>query len=290
MSRRLAVFVNPAAAGGRALKALPAVRAELDRLGEDYRVVETTGLDSARVEAGLAAEDGETVVAMGGDGLIGCLAGALRGSPAALGIVPGGRGNDFARVLGIPREPALAARLAARGEERLVDVGEVNGAPFVGIASVGFDSDVQVIANRARIVRGSLVYLYATIRALLAWRPAHFRVVIDGEARELTGFAVAAANSKAYGGGMYLAPEAELDDGLLDVVLTADVSKLRCLVNLPKLFKGTHVENPEVTVLRGRVVEIEADRSFMVYADGDPIHALPVTVTTAARALRVIAP
>ena len=290
MSRRLAVFVNPAAAGGRALKALPAVRAELDRLGADYRVVETTGLDSARAEAGLAADDGETVVAMGGDGLIGCLAGALRGSRAALGIVPGGRGNDFARVLGIPREPAAAARLAAQGEERLVDVGEVNGAPFVGIASVGFDSDVQVIANRARVVRGSLVYLYATIRALLAWRPARFRVVIDGVAQELTGFAVATANSKAYGGGMYLAPEAELDDGLLDVVLTAEVSKLRCLVNLPKLFKGTHVENPEVTVLRGRVVEIEADRAFMVYADGDPIRALPVTVTTAARSLRVIAP
>jgi diacylglycerol kinase family enzyme len=169
-------------------------------------------------------------------------------------------------------------------------VPEVNGRRFLGIASCGFDSDANRIANEARFVKGNLVYLYAALRALAAWKPAKFEVTLDAEGHAFTGWAVAAANSRAYGGGMFLAPDAELDDGKLDVVMTSDTSKLRCLVNLPKVFKGTHVENPEVTVLRASEVQIAADRPFAVYADGDPIADLPATIRVLPRALEVIAP
>jgi YegS/Rv2252/BmrU family lipid kinase len=288
--RRLALFLNPAAAGGRAARALPEVRAALDREGVEHRTLDTRSLDHAREAALEAAAEGETVVAIGGDGLVGCLAGALMNTDSALGIVPGGRGNDFARVLGIPKEPHEAARLLVEGEARLVDVGNVNGKPFVGIASVGFDSEANRIANETRVVKGDLVYLYAGLRTLAAWKPVRFTVAVDGVTHTLTGYGVAVANSKAYGGGMYLVPHAELDDGRLDVLLSGADSKLHHLTLIPKIFKGTHVDDPYIQWLAGESVELSSDRPFTVYADGDPIAELPVTIGVSKQALRVIAP
>jgi YegS/Rv2252/BmrU family lipid kinase len=284
------LLVNPAAAGGKALAAVTPASAELARLGADFRVIETSSGEHAKKEARAAAGAGALTVAVGGDGLVGTLAGAICGTEAQLAIVPAGRGNDFARVLGIPTDPAAAARLAVEGEERLLDVGEVDGKSFVGIASVGFDSDANRIANEAKLVRGNLVYAYAALKALANWKSARFEVVIDGERHEATGYNVVVANSKAYGGGMYVAPHAELDDGKLDVMLCDDYSKLRFLRSLPKVFKGTHVNMPEVHFFKGEVVEVSADRPFTVYADGDPLADLPATVRVAPRSLRVIVP
>ena len=290
MRRRFALVPNPAAGGGRSRRVVPEVVAELDSLGIEHRLIEAGSLEAARGEAGRAAAAGETVVAIGGDGLIGPLAGAVRHSPGALAIVPAGRGNDFARVLGIPREPRAATRLAANGVERLLDVGEVNGSPFVGIASLGFDSDANRIANETKLVRGNAVYLYAALRALAGWRHARFEVTVDGERHVASGYTVAVANSKAYGGGMLVAPHAQLDDGRLDVLIVGEKSKLGVLRDLPKVFKGTHVEDPAARFLRGERVEVSADRAFTVYADGDPIAELPVRITVDRRSLRVIAP
>ena len=290
MRRALALFLNPAAAGGRAARALAEVRDELDRLRATYRVMDTRSLEHAREQALEAAAQDETVVAIGGDGLVGCLAGALMNTKSALGIVPGGRGNDFARVLGIPSEPRDAARLVVDGEERLIDVADVNGRPFVSIASVGFDSDANRLANETKLVKGNLVYLYAGLRTLVEWTPATFEVVVDGERHSVTGYGVSVANSKAYGGGMYLVPHAELDDGRLDVLLSCKDSKLHHLTLMPKVFKGTHVDDPSIRWLSGSVIEVSSDRPFTMYADGDPIADLPATVRVSKQALRVIAP
>jgi YegS/Rv2252/BmrU family lipid kinase len=284
------VIVNPAAGGGRARKVLPELEAALHAQGLDYRLVLTTSLDHGREEALRAAAAGEIPVVMGGDGLIGQIGGALAGGEVPMGVIPGGRGNDLARVLGIPTEIPGAVDLLAAGQTRAVDVGEVNDRRFLGIASCGFDSEANRIANQARLVKGNLVYLYAALRALAAWKPARFEVVLDGDPRWFTGYSVAAANSKAFGGGMLIAPDAELDDGRLDVVWVSDVAKLRYLANLPKVFKGRHVDSEEVTVLRAAEVTISADRPFAVYADGDHLADLPATIRLLPRALRVIAP
>ena len=241
-------------------------------------------------EARQAAESGEVPVVMSGDGLVGQVGGALAETDASLGIIPGGRGNDLARVLGIPTDPAGAVAVLAEANAKEIDVGEVNGRRFLCVASCGFDSDANRIANEARLVRGNLVYAYAALRALIAWKPAHFTVTVDGERHEIDGYNVAVANSKAYGGGMYLVPHAELDDGKLDVMLTADMRKLRGLRCMQKTFKGRHVDEPEFTFFRGEVVEIAADRPFTVYADGDPLAELPATITVAQQTLRVIVP
>ena len=284
------LLVNPSAGGGRVGEILPRATAAMDAAGLEYRTVMTTGLEHGCDEATAAAAEGMTPVVISGDGLIGQIGGALAGTGATMGVIPGGRGNDFARVLGIPDDPAGAVAALAGGASREIDVGEVNGRRFLCIASCGFDSDANRIANEARFIRGQLVYAYAALRALIAWKPATFTITLDGRRRDLVGYSVAAANSRAYGGGMFIAPDAELDDGLLDVVTTAKVGKLRFLVNLPKVFSGKHVENPEVSVSRAAEVLIEADRPFAVYADGEHLADLPATVRVLPRALRVIVP
>jgi len=290
MAARHLVIVNPAAGGGRARKVLPELEAALRAGGLDYRLVLTTSLDHGREEALQAAAAGEIPVVMSGDGLIGQIGGALASGDAPMGVIPGGRGNDLARVLGIPTEIPGAVDLLAAGPTRAIDVGEVNGSRFLGIASCGFDSEANRIANQTRLLKGNLVYLYAALRALAAWKPARFELVLDGDPRVFTGYSVAAANSKAFGGGMFIAPDAELDDGRLDVVCVSEVAKLRYLANLPKVFKGRHIDNEEVTVSRAAEVTISADRPFAVYADGDHLADLPATIRVLPRALTVIAP
>lgn len=286
----LALLVNPSAAHGRALKLLPAVEGELDARRIPFRVVRTRGVEDGVERALLAVEAGELAVVMSGDGLIGAVGGALAGSETPLGIVPAGRGNDLARVLGIGADPAAAVSVLAAGHVRHIDVGEANGKRFLGIASTGFDSVANRLANETRLLRGNLVYAYAGIRTLLGWKPARFTIQVGEERQRFTGYSVAAANSRAYGGGMLLAPDAELDDGELDVVTISAVGKLRFLGNLPKVFKGTHVDEDEVRVFRAARLRVSASRPFAVYADGEHLTDLPVTLRVLPRALGVIAP
>ncbi|MEA2365964.1 MAG: hypothetical protein QOI32_1476 [Thermoleophilaceae bacterium] len=288
--REFVLLVNPASARGRALTALPQVHAVLDELGARHRTVTTRSIDHAYEESCAAATKGETVVALGGDGLLRPLAGALKHTDGSLAVIPCGRGNDFARVLGIPKDPAEAARVAVEGTPRMLDVANVEGTPYLGIASFGFDSDANRIANEARLVKGNAVYVYAALRALAAWKPATFTVKVDGERHEMNGYSVAVGNSKAYGGGMFVFPHAELDDGRLDVMLAKRTSKRRFLIELPKVFRGTHGESEHVEFLRGEEIEVSADRPFAIYADGDPIGATPAIMRVERRCLRVIAP
>ncbi len=289
-ARRFALLVNPAAGGGRALRALPKVHATLDALGAQHRTVTTRSIDHAFAEAGTAVIEGETVVALGGDGLLRPLAGALKGTDSAVAIVPCGRGNDFARVLGIPKDPGEAARVAVQGRERLLDVANVEGTPYMGIASFGFDSECNRIANEARLIKGNAVYIYSALRAIAAWKPATFTVKVDGERHEISGYSVAVGNSKAFGGGMIILPQAELDDGKLDVMLVKDHPRLRYLRGVVKTFKAAHTDSEYLEFLRGEEIEVSSDRPFAIYADGDPIGATPAIMRVERRCLRVIAP
>lgn len=293
MPQPACLIVNPSAGGGRAARALPAVRAALAAAGLTVRDVQTLDLDDAQTLARAAAEAGETVVTLGGDGLIGAVANELRAHPqAVMGILPGGRGNDLARTLGIPRDPAAACAVIASGVPRALDLGEAEGRAFVSIASAGFDSVANRIANEAPRALGGFVYAYGALRALATWSPVQMEVEIDppGTARSFSAYTVAAANSGVYGGGMRLAPDASLTDGLLDVVIVGAVSRGRFLRHLPKVFRGEHVRLDNVHVLRARAVRISAERPFDLYADGDPIGALPALVRSLPAAVRVLVP
>jgi YegS/Rv2252/BmrU family lipid kinase len=301
VSAPVCLIVNPAAGGGRAGRVAPDAERALRERGLEVRRADTRDLQHARVLGAEAAQRGETVVALSGDGMIGVLADTLRELPGAvLGLIPGGRGNDLARVLGIPDDPGGAAAVVARGHTLPVDLGVVHaggggeaGQAFVGIASVGFDSDANRIANEAPAWLGGMVYTYGALRALLEWRPARFEIELDppGERRSFSAYTVGAANSKTYGGGMRAAPAAMLDDGLLEVMVVESVGKLAFLTKiLPKVFKGTHVHEQCVHVFRAREVAISADRPFTMYADGDPIGELPLRVRAEHAAVTMLTP
>ena len=286
----LALLVNPSSAGGKTLKLLPRVEQALDARRVEFRVQRTRDLEHGAEQALLAIEAGEVPVVMSGDGLLGAVGGAMAGSETPLGVIPGGRGNDLARVLGVPGEPEAAVEVILGGQSTRIDVGEANGKRFLGIVSVGFDSEANRRANENNFLRGNLVYAYAAIRTLLGWKPARFTIRVDEERIRLSGYSISVANSKAFGGGMYIAPNAELDDGAFDIIAVGEVSRLRFVANLPKVFKGTHVDEDEVRVFRAQHLELSASRPFPVYADGEHLTDLPATLRVLPRALSVLVP
>jgi YegS/Rv2252/BmrU family lipid kinase len=301
MPAPVCLIVNPSAGGGKAGRLAAEVERELRGRGLTVRRVDTRDLHDARRLGIEAARSGETIAALSGDGMVGALADALRAVPGAvLGVLPGGRGNDLARVLGIDEDAVKACATIADGVPMAMDLGEVadgpepaSGRAFVGIASVGFDSEANRIANEAPAWLGGLVYAYGAMRALLSWRPARFELELDppGERHVFSAYSIGAANSKAYGGGMRAAPDAMLDDGLLEVMVLESVGKLRFLTRIfPKVFNGTHVDEPCVSVFRAREVSIGADRPFTMYADGDPIGELPVRVRALRGSITVLTP
>lgn len=286
----LALLVNPASAGGKALKLLPAVEQALDARRAVFRVQRTKGLEHGVEQALRAIDAGELPVVMSGDGLLGAVGGAMAGSETPLGIIPAGRGNDLARVLGIPDEPEGAVATLFSGHSRRIDVGEANGKRFLGIVSVGFDSECNRRANEVKLIRSNLVYVYSLFRTLVGWKPARFTIRVDDERTRFSGYSVSVANNSTFGGGMRIAPGADLEDGLFDVIAIGEVGKLRFLANLPKVFKGTHVNGEDVQVFRASHLELSASKAFPVYADGEHLTDLPAALRVLPHALSVLVP
>jgi YegS/Rv2252/BmrU family lipid kinase len=286
----LTLLVNPASAGGKTLKLLPAVEQALDARRAEFRVQRTKGLAHGAEQALLAIEAGELPVVMSGDGLLGAVGGAMAGSETPLGVIPGGRGNDLARVLGVPSDPEQAVATLFAGHSRRIDVGEANGRRFLGIVSVGFDSECNRLANEVKLIRSNLVYVYSLFRTLAGWKPARFTIRVDDERTRFTGYSVSVANNSTFGGGMRIAPGADLEDGLFDIVAIGKVGKLRFLANLPKVFKGTHVDDDEVRVFRAPHLELSASKPFPVYADGEHLTDLPASLRVLPHALSVLVP
>jgi YegS/Rv2252/BmrU family lipid kinase len=296
------LVVNPAAGRGRSLRALAAATAALDAAAARYQASESGSLDHAREIAARAAGLGHVVVAVGGDGTAGALAGVAAGAGALYGIIPAGNGNDFARVLGIPLDAAKAALALTTGRERRVDLIAVSAAGqaeiiVAGSVYAGLPSVAGEIANRTRWLRGPAVYPAAALRALAGWAPTSFRVEVGGRAREFAGYAVVVANSAYFGAGMKVAPSAEIDDGLLDVLVMTQAPRLAFLRVLLKIRSGTHIGLPQISQDRGREVTVTADRDLPAAADGDTLPGAaplrggtPLRIRALPGALRVLVP
>ena len=243
--RRLSLIVNPVAGGGRPARALPDVQSALRAQGLEYRFEYTKSLEHARELAVEAVGNGEVAVAFGGDGLIGAVAGAVKDTDGVVGILPGGRGNDLCRVLGIPRRPVAACAVLASGVERRLDLGQAGEKTFAGIASCGFDSEVNRIANETRVVRGSLVYAYGTG----ARAPELEAGPLQGPARRRRGTRVhRLLGRRREREGVRRRDAARAgrlaDDGQLDVVMIADMPKHRFLRLAADGLQGPHVASP----------------------------------------------
>jgi YegS/Rv2252/BmrU family lipid kinase len=286
---------NPTAGGGRTRRLLPRVVERLLADGVEVAEHRTRSLEDARLAAAEAAGSVQVVVAVGGDGTVGaCAAGLADVGPAAeaaLGVVPAGGGNDAARSLGLPAgDPLAAAGLLARLRRRPADLATVAGRAYLNVAGAGFDSEVNRVANQRLHWAGSRPrYVGAVLAELVVGRVATFELGLDGRRTRLRGWLVAVANGPSYGGGMQVAPRARLDDGLLDVVVVHETGKLEFLRTFPKVFSGRHLEHPAVAVHRAARVDLDADRTLAVYADGEPAGTLPATFEVRRAAITVLA-
>ncbi len=248
-----------------------------------------------RAHAALALHEIDVLVVVGGDGMAHLAADLLAGSDVPLAIVAAGTGNDNARELGLPLDdPEAAAALVVTGCRRRVDLGRVQvtgRAPrhFLGVLGGGFDSVVASRAQRMRWPRGPRRYDLAVLLELPRFRPIPYVVTVDERRLETEAMLVAVGNGPAFGGGMRICPDARYDDGLLEVCLVHAVSIPRFLRIYPSVFGGTHVRQPEVEVLRGSRVRLEAS-GVVSQADGEPFLPLPLQVDVARRALTVLTP
>jgi diacylglycerol kinase (ATP) len=271
--------VNPAACHGRGIRRMPAVLGPLSAAGGTIRVEESSSLDNAATLAGEAAGRGEIVVAVGGDGTVGRMAAAVAAAGGVLGIIPAGRGNDFARMLGIPADPARAAAVLLRGGHRDVDLIGVRAGDgpeqiVAGSVYLGLPSEGARMAAASRLPAGGLAYQIAGLRALLAWQPASFTVSTEAGAPAggaFPGFCVVVANSAYFAGGTQAAPDADIADGLLDVVTVSDGSKLSFVRVMLLATRGKHTRLAQVGVARAASVTVRADRAMPAGADGEPL-------------------
>ncbi len=290
------VVANPTAGRGKGARLIPKVDALLRSLGVSHTLRICEGADDPERLARLAASDGaEIVAALGGDGQVGACANGVFGTKSALAVIPAGAGNDFARHIGLDRKDPLAAiRLLSSPSFRTIDVVKVTTPErqryYVNIGGAGFDSEVNEHANKVRRLRGTPKYVYSTFVTLARFTPGQFVVTVDGTEHPFMGMMLAVGNGTSYGGGMRVTPDARSDDGLLDVCVIQELPKWQFVTTFPKVFSGKHVEHRAVTMLRGREIEISADRPFQVYADGEPVGQLPATFSVVPSALRVVVP
>jgi len=294
---RIVVAINPEASFGTRRDVGPRVVAALDAAGYDAVPISQPNGELLRRETIRAVEAGtDGLVVVGGDGMVSVGVNIVAGTAIPLGIVPSGTGNDAAHGLGLPlddTDAAVAALLAAlKREPRVIDAGRVlqGGLTtwFVGVVSAGFDSVVNERANRMSHPRGKSRYTLAMLRELLTFKPAEYTVTADGQTTTKRAMLISVANNQSIGGGMRIAPNARLDDGLLDLFIVTPMSKIGFIRVFPKVFSGTHTSIRQVELSQVRTVRLESPNA-VAYADGERIGALPIDVEIVPGALHVLA-
>lgn len=300
--RRVALLVNPYAGDGKLVRHAQPLSQRMARAGATVTVytgatlVETNQLAAEQVAAGV-----DSLVVMGGDGMVHAGVNATAGTATALGVIACGTGNDFARAVGLPvHDPTAAADLVTANHVVRIDAARVHhDAGSVGVAgpdrwyasvlAVGFDSRVADRARSMRHLSGHLRYLACVSAELVAFRKTPMRLVLDGTVIEGDRLLVAVGNTAAYGGGLRMCAGADPTDGLLRVVEVGPVSRFGLIRAFPRLYRGTHLSHPAITVHDVREVRLEAcsDETLVPVGDGEPVGELPMTVTCVPSTVRL---
>jgi diacylglycerol kinase (ATP) len=296
---RWTAIVNPAAGRRRARARLPRVLDALAAADLDLEVAVSSDPADLRRRARDAFGHGHGVVACGGDGTVSALAGVAADEGGVLGLLPLGSGNDFARQLGIPRHDVAAAiEVLHRGHVTRADLGRAHTADgrttwFTTVANTGFDAVANAWANGVTWTSGTALYVLATLRTLATYSPAPVRVTVDDTVTELDAWLVAVGNTRTYASGMVITPTASLHDGVLDVCVVGPVSRPEFLRTFPSVFRGAHVDHPDVHTTRGTQVTVEAlggATPVDLWASGEHAGRLPARFEPVADALSVVVP
>lgn len=296
MGEHIAVLSNPFAGKGRGAAAADAAVARLRERGAEVRLYAGGSPADTTKLAALAVEEApRALVVVGGDGTLSGILDVVAGSSVPVVLVPAGTGNDLARALDLPRaDPAAAADLVFTGIPRRIDLGEVTSrtgrSTFLTIAALGFDAKVSDRTNRLRWPRGVLRYYLAILIELIRLRPTRFRISVDGGPAELRpGTLIAIGNTESYGGGMPVCRGAAPDDGVLDVVHVAPLSRRKLVRLFPLLLQGKHLDRPEVSRSHARSLQVEAP-GLIVYADGELVAEGACSIGLRRAALTVLVP
>jgi diacylglycerol kinase (ATP) len=302
------LVVNPRAGRGKAKALLPTVTAALLKAlpGVSLKVYQTSSFAeagaycAAAVEAarpGAAGRHPDSLLVMGGDGMMHLGLNACGGTDVPLGLVPAGSGDDFCRGVGVHAQTLGAVGVITKGNTGHIDLMEMTGnladgtrRRFAGsIFSSGFDARVNARVNKMRWTIGSLSYTYAALAELSAFEPLAYRLLIDSQPLVQTAMFVCVGNAGYFGGGMRGCPFADVRDGMLDVTIINPVSRMTLLRLLPAMFSGAFVNDPAVRCLRAKEVVVDGDELY-AYADGEDVGAVPIRLRAAPRALRVYLP
>lgn len=290
--KEIAAIVNLTAGRGKCERIWPQIEQYLRQLGFYVKVYFTQGIGHAtQLARNLAENNNQQIVAVGGDGTLHEVANGLVDYPnITLGVIPAGSGNDFIRSLGLhPDDWQTACQIIMRGDSKVIDLGQINGSYFINVAGVGFDAAVANCANvwGKRYFKGTMAYIAALLKILWNFQQVPIRIELDDRIVKTKGWMVSVANAKYLGGGMKVAPQADMHDGLFDICVLGNCSKWTFLRAFPQVFQGTHLNHPAIKVYRTKDVTIEAANPLLVQADGEIVAETPIHFSILPAALRV---
>jgi diacylglycerol kinase (ATP) len=269
-------IINPTAGRGRTHKVLPFLKVllEAEKIPYEFRFTSRSG-DATEMAKKAVAQGFTYIVAVGGDGTTHEIANGLIGSSAVLGIIPTGGGNDFPKAVGIPLQLSRAVETLARGKRRRVDVGLLKDHYFINGLGVGLDGAVSHRYREMKHLQGVPGYLWGAIYEALTFKSFQVEITTTDWSHNGSVLLTGASNGKSQGGNFKLAPEAKIDDGLLDIHVIHDMSPLKRLIHIPKVLRGTHLGLNEVVIRRAPSVEITLDRPLLAHMDGEPFRLEP---------------
>jgi diacylglycerol kinase (ATP) len=296
------VIVNPVAGAYSTRRKWPLISRLLKRIGLRFDFEYTEGVGHAIELARVAASDGyRFLVAVGGDGTVNEVANGILYSTntanTALGIISTGTGSDFIRSAGISRDYATACSALTSSKRLSIDVGVVEYQNkgktlkrfFINAAGVGFDAAVVRETERLpKFFGGTVPYVAGLLRTLLTYKNKSVVVRVGDEVENHRVLNVAVANGGYLGGGMHIAPEAELGDSLLDMVMVGDMGKFELIKELPTVYKGTHINHPKVRMKKATHITIESPEPVLVYADGELLGECPASFWVVPSALSLV--
>lgn len=290
---RILVIVNPVAGGGKTLRFLPRIKGWLSESPHDFLYEISSTPDEMHSKIVSASARGiDAILLSGGDGTVHHALPAIAETGLPFGYLPCGRGNDFARNIGLPTDLKNSCSLLSTPSFRRLDLPSINQKiPFVAIAYVGFDAEVNGLANNQKgYFGGTLGYIVCVLKALKNFKPFEVEITIDDHTWRERVMMVTVANAPFYGGGMKITPDAKMDDGVLNICIVKEISKLELLRQFPKVFKGTHVSHPRIMMATGKRIKLVSEEQRDIFADGEYAGSLPAECEIGGQTIKVLVP